>query len=78
LRKLVGDEKFTPVKYQDIVNQLFVTAYLSTKNSSEDTNSRSKRLAESIGSQHFCLGIDEAYDSILNIFSKSTGLMPKF
>lgn len=78
LRRIVNDENFTPKKYQDIVGQLLVTSYLSTKNSSQDTNSRAKRLAEGIGALHFDIGIDSAYDAIVNIFEKSTGQMPKF
>jgi len=34
LRKVVKDEEFMPKTYQDIVGQVFVTAYLGTKNSS--------------------------------------------
>jgi NAD+ synthase (glutamine-hydrolysing) len=55
-----------------------VTCYLGTNNSSEETNSRAKKVAESIGSKHFNLTIDEAYHSIINIFKTSTGLTPKY
>jgi NAD+ synthase (glutamine-hydrolysing) len=55
-----------------------VTAYLSTKNSSSDTNQRAKRLAKGIGALHFDIGIDSAYDSIVGIFEKATGKTPKF
>lgn len=78
LRRIVKNEKFTPAKYQDIVNQLLVTCYLGTKNSSAETLGRSKRVAEALGSHHFEIGIDEAYDSIKGIFEKATGKFPKY
>ena len=67
LRRLVRDPKFRPSSYQDIVNQLFVTCYLGTKNSSHDTLDRAKRVAEGIGSYHFAVTIDDAYEKIIKI-----------
>ena len=55
-----------------------MTCYLGTENSSEATNARSKKLADSIGSKHFNVTIDDAYKSIVNIFKASTGLTPKY
>ena len=60
------------------MSRVFVTSYLSTKNSSIETRERAKRLAEGIGSSHFNIGIDEAYESIVKIFSDATGKTPKF
>jgi NAD+ synthase (glutamine-hydrolysing) len=68
IRRIVGDPTFKPQRYQDIVNQIFVTCYLGTKNSSADTLSRARRLAEGIGARHYNVTIDEAYDSIVRIF----------
>lgn len=70
------DEEFTPTKYQDIVSRIFVTSYLSTKNSGKETLKRANDLAEGISSLHYNIGIDEAYDSFVNIFQKATGLTP--
>lgn len=78
LRRIVGEPEFTPVAYQDIVSRLLVTAYLGTKNSSSDTLSRAQRLAKSIGSLHYDLNIDTAYDSIFGIFAQATGKSPQF
>jgi len=44
---------------KEIVKQLFYTAYQGTKNSSEDTLSSAKGLAESIGARFFHWTIDE-------------------
>lgn len=60
------------------MSRIFVTSYLSTKNSGKETLERAKILAEGIGAHHFNIGIDEAYDSIVNIFTKATGKTPKF
>lgn len=68
LRKIIKDDKFVPKTYQDIVGQLLVTSYLATKNSSADTLRRAKTVAEGIGSLHFELDIDSAYESIVGIF----------
>jgi NAD+ synthase (glutamine-hydrolysing) len=78
LRRVVKDNTFTPVVYQDIVNKVFVTSYLGTKNSSKETLDRAKRLAEGIGALHFNIGIDEAYESIVTLFVKATGKTPKY
>lgn len=37
LRKVVRRNDFMPTKYQDIVSEIFVTAYLGTKNSGQET-----------------------------------------
>lgn len=75
---MVHDPNFTPTKYQDIVNQLFVTCYLGTKNSSKDTLNRARRVAEGIGSKHYAVTIDEAYEEIIKIMKQATGKTPKF
>ena len=33
IRKVIRNDSFMPTKYQDIVGEIFVTAYLGTKNS---------------------------------------------
>lgn len=55
-----------------------MTSYLSTKNSGAETLGRAERLAKGIGANHYNIAIDEAYDSIVNIFSKATGKTPQF
>lgn len=37
LRRIIKEPQFMPKKYQDIVNKIFVTSYLSTRNSSKET-----------------------------------------
>ena len=60
------------------MSRIFVTSYLSTKNSGKETLQRAEALAKGIGALHYNMGIDEAYDSIVGIFEKATGKTPKF
>lgn len=78
IRRIVKDKDFTPKKYQDIVNRVLVTSYLSTKNSSKETLRRAESLANDIGALHFNIGIDEAYEGIVKVFEKATGFNPRF
>jgi hypothetical protein len=45
-----------------------VTSYLSTKKSGKETLGHVETVAKDIGSLHYNIEIDEAYDSIVNIF----------
>ena len=54
------------------MNELLVTAYLGTKNSSIDTQDRAKRVAEGLGSYHFDMNIDDIYDSMVKVFNAAT------
>lgn len=67
LRRIVRNDKFTPRNYQEIVNELLVTCYMGTKNSSTDTLDRAAKVAKGIGSHHFAVTIDDAYDKIIDI-----------
>ena len=35
-------------------------------------------MADGIGAYHLNVGIDEAYEGIVNLFEKSTGMRPKY
>lgn len=71
-------DEFKPECYQDIVEQVLVTSYLGTEHSSKETTDRSKLIAESIGSYHFNVGIDEICAQIQGAFIKATNKKPKF
>jgi NAD+ synthase (glutamine-hydrolysing) len=51
---------------------------MGNKNSKTSSMSRASRVASSIGSKHYDLKIDEAFDSIVGSFEKTTGLTPKY
>jgi len=60
------------------VGRIFVSSYLGTKNSSVETKSRADRIASEIGSHHLAVTIDDAYDEIVKILTKSTGKTPNY
>ena len=49
LRRVVGDDKFTPESPQHICNMLLTTVYMASSNSSEHTRTLAKTLASQIG-----------------------------
>ena len=57
-----------PTKYQDIVAEVFVTAYLGTKNSGNETKNRAQNLSDGIGAKHYYVNIDKIYDAFLSVF----------
>ena len=62
----------------DTDDRIFVTCYMGTENSSEDTRSRAKKLSSQIGSYHLSIVIDTAVKAVLGIFSVATGQFPRF
>ena len=55
-----------------------MTCYMGTKNSSNDTLDRAARVAKGLGSHHFAVTIDDAYDQIIKIMEQATNKVPKF
>jgi NAD+ synthase (glutamine-hydrolysing) len=79
LRALCGKpEDWVPESRKEIANLLFFTCYMGTKNSSSETRSRAKRLAEDIGSYHYDIDIDVVIEALLKLFVDTTGKTPKF
>ena len=73
-----GDHGYVPTDPQEFCNRIFVTCYMGTENSSEDTKTRAKKLSSQIGSYHLSIVIDTAVKAVLGIFSVATGQFPKF
>ncbi|KND93209.1 Glutamine-dependent NAD(+) synthetase [Tolypocladium ophioglossoides CBS 100239] len=78
LRRVTGDENFTPVTPQDIVSRLLHTCYMGTVNSSEETEGRAKRFAEMIGAYHSNIAIDETVTAHENMVQKALNFKPKY
>lgn len=78
LRRVTGDENFTPAKPQDIVSRLLHTCYMGTVNSSEETQSRSRRLAGVIGAYHSNVTIDETITAYENIVEQALDFKPRY
>ena len=78
VRRVTGDSAYTPTEPQELCNRIFVTCYMGTENSSDDTKARAKKLSSQIGSYHLSIVIDTAVKAVLGIFSVATGQFPKF
>ena len=78
IRRIVNDHNYSPSSPQDLCSKLFVTCYMGTVNSSEDTKNRAKELANQIGSNHLSIIIDVAVNAIISIWSNTMRIIPKF
>ncbi|KAK5935964.1 hypothetical protein CgunFtcFv8_021272 [Champsocephalus gunnari] len=78
VRRVVGDDTYCPQSPEELCGHMFTTCYMASENSSLDTCSRARELANQIGSTHMNINIDLAVKGILGIFSVVTGSWPKF
>ncbi len=62
----------------ELCYQVLHTIYLGTSNSSSNTQSRAKRLANSIHAYHNSLVIDDIVSAVLKVFSALTGKVPQY
>lgn len=76
--RVVGDDNYRPQDPRELCGRIFTTCYMASENSTEDTCSRAKDLANQIGSTHMNINIDVAVKGILGIFSAVTGRWPQF
>ncbi|KAG7891422.1 hypothetical protein KL905_000014 [Ogataea polymorpha] len=67
-----------PSSPQVLAGKIFHTCYMGTKNSSVDTRSRAKELAEKIGSYHVDLNMDSLVSATISVFEVTTGKKPVF
>ncbi|CAB4034234.1 Glutamine-dependent NAD(+) synthetase, partial [Paramuricea clavata] len=77
-RRIVGDREYIPVDPKELANRIFVTCYMGSENSSEDTRSRAKNLAQDVGSYHMDIKIDTIVCAFLAVFTAITGKRPQF
>ncbi len=78
VRRLVGDEGYTPDNAAELASRLLFTAYMGTKNSSKATRQRAKALAEQVGARHLDMNMDTAVAALTTLFTKFTGRAPQF
>ncbi|GJE90327.1 glutamine-dependent NAD(+) synthetase [Phanerochaete sordida] len=80
-RRIAGlpeDSDYLPIDPREYCNRIFHTCYMGTENSSAETRSRAKALAESIGSYHTDLNMDTVVTAVRNLFAMVTGIKPSF
>ncbi len=78
VRRVVGEPDYLPKNGKELCGRIFVTCYMGSENSSEETRARAKALAQQIGSYHMSASIDMAVKAFLGIFATATGMFPKF
>lgn len=71
------DENF-PKTANELANKIFHTCFMGTTNSSSETRSRAKKLAEVIGSYHIDLNMDIVVNSVVSLFEITTGKKPLY
>jgi len=80
-RRICGmedDPTWFPTSPQDFANRIFHTSYMGTENSSEATESRAKRLAETIGSYHLSIKIDNLVMAFLALCFTYLNIKPLY
>ena len=78
VRRVIGDEAYKPTDPRELCSRIFVTCYMGTSNSSEETRARAKNIASQINSYHFGISIDAAVSAIVSIFTSFVGKTPDF
>ena len=78
VRRIVGDDTYTPENRKDLASKLLYTCYMATENSSDFTRNCAAKLAEGVGSTHRNIVIDLAVNAVVTVFKSATGFMPKF
>jgi NAD+ synthase (glutamine-hydrolysing) len=78
VQRIVNDLQYTPASAKDLCSKLFVTCYMGTCNSSEETRLRARTLANQIGSSHVSIVIDTAVKAVVDIWIFTMKLVPKF
>ena len=67
-----------PETPQELASYVLHTIFMGTKNSSENTTSRAKRLGDAVGSYHLTVPIDLMVDAVVKVFALATGRSPNF
>ncbi len=80
-RRIAGepsDSIWMPTDPRELSGKIFHTCYMGTTNSSDETRSRAKRLAERLGAYHSDITIDEAVSAHEAIVEKTLSFKPRF
>ncbi|CDK25271.1 unnamed protein product [Kuraishia capsulata CBS 1993] len=69
-------KEWIPKTPQELADKIFHTCFMGTENSSNETRSRAKELAEKVGSFHTDLNMDSVVSSMVSMFEVVTGKKP--
>jgi NAD+ synthase (glutamine-hydrolysing) len=70
VRKLTRLKDYVPATWQELCNKLFVTCYMGSEYSGDETRDRAALLAEQIGAVHTSILIDDITTGIKSTFAK--------
>ena len=80
-RRVVGEDEdsdYLPTDAREFANHLLYTCYMGSRNSSQATRDRAKKLTDQIGAYHLSVNIDSLVAAIFTLFVRLTGKTPKF
>lgn len=78
IQSLTHLSTFIPKSPQEVAQKLFYTSFMGTENSSVETRTRAKTLAEKIGSYHIDMNMDTLVAAVVKVFEVATGKRPIF
>ncbi|KAF5092944.1 hypothetical protein D0Z00_004326 [Geotrichum galactomycetum] len=78
LANVGADSDYLPTDPKEFAGRIFHTCFMGTENSSNDTRSRAKLLAEAIGAYHVDLNMDSVVTAVRKLFEFVTGKTPRF
>merc|ERR1719464_1528004 len=70
IRKITKRPNYTPKDWKDLCGKIFVTCYMASKYSGDETRARATQLAEEIGAIHTSIFIDDITDALQGTFKK--------
>ncbi|KAL8650385.1 MAG: hypothetical protein Q9226_005165, partial [Calogaya cf. arnoldii] len=80
-RRIAGEADgsgWVPATPQELMNRIFCTTYMGSKNSSSETRKRAKDLSNDMGAYHIDIDIDTVTTAIVNVFSSWANWTPQF
>ncbi|KAI9096181.1 hypothetical protein DFS34DRAFT_157092 [Phlyctochytrium arcticum] len=78
VQRIAGDPTYLPDSPKEFCGRIFHTCYMGTSNSSNETRTRAKHLAEKLGSYHLDINMDTIVAGFLAIFKFATGKTPEY
>ena len=76
--RMEQDPDWLPETPQQLASYVLHTTFMGTENSSQQTESRARRLAEAIGSYHLSIKIDLRVQAVIHVFTLTTKKTPQF
>jgi NAD+ synthase (glutamine-hydrolysing) len=78
LARVTGDADFAPHTAQEIVNRLFHTCYMPSRNSTDETRRRAEHLSATIGAHHTVAPIDGIVAAFEAMVQTAVGITPRY